>query len=287
MAIDKGTDLAVVDEMPAVISDNLVAIAEAAEKRVQAINRIKRAALAVTNARDWTDQNGQPYLQASGAEKIARLFGISWRIDEPVFSREEDGHFSYTYKGYFTLGSATIEAIGARGSRDPFFSRKHGQDVPPGEIDKNDVKKAAYTNCIGNGVTRILGIRNLSWEDLQAANIEAGKVARVEYQQREMSTEAVDQRKAIGAMLMEMAGGNTEGAADLLENHTYFVNKEGKTVKGKRTLAELSEKQIPITYRKVKETYEKWKAQKGTTEEAKTGGSGNGASGQLFDEQPA
>ena len=79
-------------------------MAQQAEKRIDAINKIKQIALKVTNAKDWVDQGGRPYLQASGAEKIARLFGISWRIDEPQVVVEESGHFEYTYKGYFTMG---------------------------------------------------------------------------------------------------------------------------------------------------------------------------------------
>jgi len=86
------------------ISDNtLVALAENAEKRVDALNKIKKAALKATNPRDWTDQNGNPYLQVSGSEKVGRVFGISWRIDEPVFEKEEGGHFGYTYKGILNL----------------------------------------------------------------------------------------------------------------------------------------------------------------------------------------
>ncbi len=174
-------------EVPAIGDSTLLALAEQAEKRVLALNKIKKAALLVTNAKDWTDQNGNPYLQVSGSEKVGRVFGISWRIDEPVFEIEESGHFSYTYKGYFTVAGATIEVIGTRSSKDPFFKRYAGKgddrhELPPSEIDKGDLKKAAYTNCIGNGVTRLLGLRNLTWDDLaEFANITKEQVSRVSY----------------------------------------------------------------------------------------------------------
>jgi hypothetical protein len=247
------------EEMPVVLgSDNLVKMAEFAEKRVDAINRIKRAALRVTNARDWTNQNGNPYLQVSGAEKVARLFGISWRIDEPKLVEYDDGHFGFSYKGYFTLGVATIEFEGSRGSKDGFFSKAHGEDIPPSEIDQNDVKKAALTNTIGNGVTRILGIRNLSWEDLKDAGIDVSKMAKVDYKKKEMSKDVKDQRDNIGEMIMKMVGGKKEEASKMLEDLTSFTAKDGKEVKGKKSLADLSEKAVPVTYRKVKEEYEKW-----------------------------
>ena len=201
----------------------LVALAEQAEKRVDALVKIKRAALKSTNPKDWTNQNGNPYLQVSGAEKVGRIFGISWRIDEPVKENLEGGHFSYTYKGYFSLAGATIEAIGTRSSKDGFFKRyswNQGEktELPPSEIDAGDVKKAAYTNCIGNGVTRLLGIRNLTWEDLhEFAGITQEQVSGVDYKKDGKKQEAI----------------TSEGAVTVTVNVTDVRKKEGKTKQGK------------------------------------------------------
>lgn len=174
---------------PALAGDQLLAVAEAAEKRIDAVQRIKGLALRVTNHQDWTDQGGKPYLQVSGSEKVARLFGISWRLDEPTREDHEDGHFTYTFKGYFQMGTAEIEVIGTRSSSDPFFSRKTEwinnekvvKTLPPSEIDRNDVKKGAMTNCIGNGITRLLGIRNLTWEEVKSGGVQQDRVGKVEY----------------------------------------------------------------------------------------------------------
>lgn len=175
-------------DVPAIADDTLLQVAERAEKRIEAVNKIKLLALKVTNAHDWTNQGGKPYLQASGGEKVARLFGISWRISEPIYESEEGGHYSYTYTGIFSLSGADIEAVGTRSSKDGFFKKYGPKDsdgksdtLPPSEIDKGDVKKAAYTNLIGNGITRLLGIRNLTWEDLEVVGIKKEAVGRVEY----------------------------------------------------------------------------------------------------------
>ncbi|MHB1125319.1 MAG: hypothetical protein ACYC0T_21755 [Ramlibacter sp.] len=246
------------ENMPVGIGgDNLIQMAEQAEKRVDAIIRIKRAALKVTNERDWSNQNGNPYLEGSGSEKVARLFGISWSIDPPVITNNEDGHFSYTYKGYFSLGSATIEFEGSRGSDDGFFSR--GDKLPPSEIDKNDVKKSALTNTIGNGVTRILGIRNLSWEDLKNAGLDIEKIKKIDYTKPEMSGEAKDLKTEISKMLSEMSGNDEKKIENLILKHTSFVSKDGKEVIGKTSLVGLSEKSIPVVYGKIKTAYEAWK----------------------------
>lgn len=177
-------------DVPAIADNTLIALADQAEARVAAMQRIKKVALRMTNAHDWVDQGGKPYLQASGAEKVARLFGISWQIDEPVFEQEEGGHFSYTYKGQFSLAGATIEAIGTRSSKDGFFKKFEWSgyertELPPSAIDRGDVKKSAYTNMLGNGITRLLGIRNLNYADLEEfAGITKDMLGRVDYKKK-------------------------------------------------------------------------------------------------------
>lgn len=173
-------------------SDKLIAVAEAAERRAEAIKKIKRQALRITNERDWTDQNGRPYIQASGAEKIARLFGVSWRfVGEPQRFDEDSGHFRFDISMEFVMGGSTVEVRGSRSSKDPFFTTRYRWDdeakrkvkfeLPPTEIDKADVMKSAITNAIGNGISRILGIRNLVWEDLKEAGLNPSKIAKIEY----------------------------------------------------------------------------------------------------------
>jgi len=272
------------ENMPVVLGDdNLIKLAEAAEKRIEAIKKIKQIALKVTNSNDWVDQGGKPYLQASGGEKVGRTFGISWRIDEPVLTPEEDGNYSYTYKGYFTLGSATVEVIGSRGTKDPFFSRAHGADKPISEIDRNDVKKAALTNLIGNGITRILGIRNLTWEELEIAGIHKDKTNKIDYKKKEMSGDVKDLRAELEKMLLEMAGNSKVEAAKLLMKFTSFVAKDGKEVQGKSNISDLSEKAIPVTYGKISDVYTKWKESnppKDTPKEGEVNAPGN-----LFEQQ--
>ena len=266
-------ELIVSEQLPAIIDDNIVEIAAKAEKRIEAVNKIKTMSLKVTNAHDWINQQGKPYLQCSGSEKIARLFGISWRIDEPKREDEESGHFTYTYKGYFSFSGVTIEAIGTRSSKDGFF-KKYAKDangkkteveLPPSEIDKSDVKKAAYTNCIGNGITRLLGIRNLTWEELQAAGIKVEGMAKVEYKQTEEAPESKDLREEIRKMIIEMSREDDKQAKAMLQELTSFVPK-GKTeadrVIGKTHIKDLTEKQLQPTYGKVKEAYEKWQKEK-------------------------
>jgi len=199
------------DESSMPISDDsgfLLSLAKHAEERIDAVVKIKQMALKVTNASDWTDQGGKPYCQVSGAEKIANLFGISWKIGEPQCEFEPGGHFTYTYRGEFTANGRTIEVDGSRSSKDPFFKKydyvdsgrfyadgnpiKNKVEKPVTEIDKRDVKMAAMTNLLGNGITRLLGIRNMTYADLEAfAGIKQSDVAKVEYKGNKQSKKPV------------------------------------------------------------------------------------------------
>jgi hypothetical protein len=184
------------DNVPAIADDSLLMVAQMAERRIDAVIKIKQMALKVTNAKDWTDQGGNPYLLVSGSEKIANLFNISWRIDEPICETEDDGHFTFTYTGTFTIPGRSIGVSGSRSSKDPFFKKyeyvKQGEgkadkkvEKPISAIDRRDVKMAAMTNLLGNGITRLLGIRNLTYADLEAfAGIKQDQIGKVEYKKK-------------------------------------------------------------------------------------------------------
>lgn len=163
-------------EISMLSNDNLLEMAEQAEKRIIAINRIMKAALKITNANDWVLIAGTPYLQESGATKVARLFGIGWTIEDPILETEKDGHFTYTYKAKFNMGNISIEATGSRSSKEDFFTGKTNPKQPQ-DIDKRDVKMSAYTNCINNGIKRILpGLRNLTLDDMKQAGLDTNKM---------------------------------------------------------------------------------------------------------------
>lgn len=228
-------------------TDTIVSIAAAAERRIDAVNKIKVLALRVTNEPDWVDQGGRPYLQSSGAEKVARLFGISWQIFEPELQIEEDGHFMYIYKGLFSFGTVTIEVIGTRSSRDDFFS--HKGKIPPSEIDKGDIRKSAYTNLTANGITRLIGIRNLTYDDLKKAGLDITKISKIEYNKGEMSHDSKSHLEKIKEMLVDLYGENIEPE---LEKLTSFTAKDGKFVPGVKSLQGLSEKRVEILYGKLK-----------------------------------
>lgn len=156
-------------------------LANRADRMVDALSKIMRAALRITTEKDWVIIGGTPYLQESGATKVARLFGISWKIHEgyPKKTMDSDGYPTYSYRMSFTMSGQSIEADGARCARDDFFAGKrtdrNGNPIQQKRVDEiplDDVQRAAYTNCCNNGIKRLVpGLRNITPEDLASAGL--------------------------------------------------------------------------------------------------------------------
>lgn len=158
-------------------TDNILYLAEKAEKYIAAMNRIMDAALKITNELDWVLIGGKPYLQESGATKVARLFGISIQlIGNPTVTADAEGYKTFTYKARFMLKDQFVECEGSRSASEDFFAGK-SRNKKPDEIDERDVKMAAYTNCINNGIKRLIpNLRNIDVETLERAGLEVGKI---------------------------------------------------------------------------------------------------------------
>lgn len=161
-------------------TDNILYLAEKAERYIAAMNRIMDAALKITNELDWVLIGGKPYLQESGSTKVARLFGISIQLlGQPTVEFDAEGYKTYTYKARFMLKDQFVECEGSRGMKEDFFARQ-GKDKPlkkPDEIDERDVKMAAYTNCLNNGIKRLIpNLRNIDIDTLVRAGLDVSKI---------------------------------------------------------------------------------------------------------------
>jgi hypothetical protein len=165
---------------------------EIIERRNALFNRVMEVAIRATSPSDWINQDGKPYLQGSGAEKVARRFGVQISDVEQVREYLEDDkgrYYLYTTTGKASLSEReSIEAVGTASSRDSLFS--HGGKKALAEVDIGNIKKKSYTNFLGNAITRLLGIRNLAWSDLEQFGIKQDGKAGVSYDKGASKAEA-------------------------------------------------------------------------------------------------
>ncbi len=167
--------------------DELERLAVLAERRVEAVRTIERAALRMTNHHDWVDMAGRPYLTATGAEKLGALFGISitdLQVEEVTREDDKGRWIEFVARAKFSMGSRQIEAIGTASSRSKFFGWAKGELKPIEEVDLPSIRKAAISNCKRNGILTLLGLRSPTYEDLKAAGVDVSRIARVEFQKK-------------------------------------------------------------------------------------------------------
>ncbi len=249
------------------VEEGIEIVIARAEKQVKVLEKVLAIAIQRTNQYDWVDQNGKPYLACSGAEKLVPLFGINITdvLGEKKYTKDEKGdYYIYQYKGTFFWKAGSIEAIGACSSRDKFFAwdRQAQEFKPLPEVDETNIMKAAYSNMMVNGITRLLGIRNLTWEQLEKFGICRDKVSKVEYG-KSGATATDDERKKqdeLAKMVLEMCYGDQEAAVHWLKDTTAFKGKDGKDVPGVDHPRKLTGKRLEITFDKVKKGYAEFKA---------------------------
>jgi hypothetical protein len=158
------------------------------EQRNKLLDRILAVAVASTHAGQWTNLGGKPWPTGPAAESMARRCAVSMTniSREKIPSNDDKGPFYlWVYRATFALpgGRDVLEAEGTCSSRDSFLGTETSAGRALSEIDEGSVMKAALTNCRVNGITQLLGLRNMTWERLDALGIKQGDVAEVKYDQ--------------------------------------------------------------------------------------------------------
>lgn len=164
------------------------------DRRNRLMDRILGYAITSTFPSQWMDIGGKPYPTGPACEAMARRCAVSITDVESEREEREDemgSFYLWTYRGRFSLpgGRDVIHAEGHCSSRDQFLGSpppKVGEKAirEEWEVEEGNIRQAAYTNMTNNGITRLLGVRNLSWERLCALlGVEREKFGSVHFDQ--------------------------------------------------------------------------------------------------------
>ncbi len=233
---------------------DIVQTVDRLEKSISAYQKIKEVALKLTRPEDWVDMGGKPYLLESGAQKIAKAFGVEIfdvSLEQKTFTDDRGSYSVFVAKGKARskiLGSY-VEDIGTCSQRDKFFGMEKGQFKQLEDVDITVVMKKAVTNLFGRLIDRAIGLGGTSWQELGALGIKPG--AKVEYKQESAAA------KEIGKMIMDMVGGDTAAASKMLQEFTRFKGKDGKEV-SISSIAQLSDAWAQKILPRVKKAYDEW-----------------------------
>lgn len=228
-----------------------------ADSIIKAFDSVTKLALQRTNASDWVKMGKGYYLQESGAMKVRPIFGIYFRDLTIAEQKNEDGSTAFTAQ--VTCGStvldkwygteATIGQIGTRSSGDKFF----GQNP-----DLQDVKKAAIANCRGRAIVALLGLQNMTADDLRKQGVKVDDITGVEYKtgsQGGATADASDkevQVKLYNLMVKHYSTNDEKVLGKYLQELTAFKGKDGGMVPGVSSFKTLTGKRLAVAYGKMK-----------------------------------
>jgi len=223
--------------------------------RAEMMGKLIPTLVKACHQRNILDMGGNPYIDNDGCQKIARTVGISFgKPDVESYWDEDEGVKVWVVEvcGEATVMGQTIYEVGGCTSQDKFLSSRRMGMMQL----KIEVKKKAIANWQGRCVRTLLGMKELTWAELEAQGFSADAAGKVEYKTGRDSNSKTNQKKdteaeenlkevkvKIGNQLIADCGNDKNLAAKLLESLTAFEGKDGDMVKGKTSVTRLSEKQ--------------------------------------------
>jgi len=228
-------------------------LAREAEIRTQAMKTILAVIVKVCHKRNIIDMGGNPYITDDGAEKIARVAGVSftqpvitqyWDEDEEgrrIWNVEAQGSCSVLGQNFYDIGGCTSE--------DKFIAnRRLGTSRM-----KLEIKKKCMANLRGRLVRGILGLKEFTWDELKSSGFKQDEASKVEYNKGAktgISDDAKEVREKIRETILHDCEGNSTTAKHCLRLLTTFEGKDGP-VEGKENVDKLSDKFANVVWGKV------------------------------------
>jgi len=241
---------------------------ERAERYMNLLDKMRKLVLNMTNTNDWVDQDGKPYLQASGCDKVSGGFGVKFfgvTTTKEHIKDEKGELLAYTTEGYAVWNNKEVHEVGTATTRDKFFTQRKNKEgekynLPLSEIDPMNIKKKSHTNFQNRAIKNVLGL-SFTWaevEDATGGRITKSNCGTVNYNRGSKggntdSADVAKKRKELGEMILKISDGEPNVAKEKLAELTAYNGKPGK-----KELSALSEKQVYFLFNKTKKEYDEY-----------------------------
>ena len=213
------------------------------EASLTAKKRLNKIALKQTNENDWVLQNGQPYLEITGAEKIAPVFGVKV-IPSPECpiveeGKDEDGskfvRYWYEGKGQIIKNGVVLYELeglfGSASTRDSFFGQnKDGSLKDILDVNIRNVRYKAYSDFLRSAVVRLCGLRSVTFEELEDAGLKRDKIQDVK-RGVEASPEDKKKQEELAQIARKLVGTDAAKLREFIKKLTYFKDGEKELFK--------------------------------------------------------
>ncbi len=167
-----------------VIEDNKTMLSEqyvaTIGKQIELRSKLIMTALKALKAHDFQDFEGKPYLEGEGAARIMAIVR-GFKVGEAKFVIEQIApHYFVDCSIPMEFMGATTVAIGDCSTSDSFFTGRDGKsgrfkryvdqtgsEIMATRLLLGDAKKKSRENAISRGVSELLGLKGLTWTDLE------------------------------------------------------------------------------------------------------------------------
>lgn len=266
---DDPTDIVTVENLPITRDqESQLPVATAAfalvKARYELMEQMQIMAMKVLKPQDLIKYGKNPGISGPGAERIARAFGLKFFGVKAEKVNMEGGHYYIQVTGKVGFDEReTIDVLGTCYSQKPFFAKKDHRMIPSSEVDLGNIQKNAMTNFMVNAVTRFLGLRGLSWKDveiLSGGKCSEAQAQTVDYQSGKADRTEDESSRAgmVWKWLLEMNGQSVKDAKAQLQDLTKFTGKDGKKFNGYDNIEKVSPKVLPRLYPRVEKLYNQW-----------------------------
>lgn len=226
----------------------------------------------ILKPQDFDNFGGKPRLNGTGAQRCLIPLQISHenehRIPEVGFNilkKDEEAIWEVRWQSTFWLSAfPQIRVIGegARNTHSKFYSKRKNKDgseyyLDVFEQELLDLDRAARTAMYADGISKLLGLNNLTWDDLkqygfaQAKEIEfkKGKTIDEEAKTTTYIQKDSDIYRQIVNICKVISSYTEENPEDIMANHN---------LKNKRNPANLTQKEANVVLNKLENTLEQF-----------------------------
>ena len=243
-----------------------------AEAYVKLVNAIKRTAIKLTTERDWCAFENEPFLEHTGAKKIADGYGISieWVEDKTEHHKDAKGEYILVevwLKGHWRGRFVTDKGICS--TRDRLLGRKGGEFKPLEDVDLPNVKLKAQSSAMRRVIKSLIGF-DPTWDDLKEAGLDVDRIKSERGIQHRKGAQGgtssnldkgqVSERHTYWLKIIEFCGNDELNAKEWLEAKTTWTvlkgEDKGKEVPGKRDINSIKGKQWDWLKPKIEEQYQ-------------------------------
>ena len=198
--------------------------------KINALKAFKVQCLRLTTERDWVKFGENSYwLEASGAERLARVLGVDWGKPTRTLEQLPDGEYVWIVEGEMHCKAlqAYIYEIGSCSSKNKFFTKNPNFDK---ERDYTDVLKKAMANWKTRAISSVAGLKNPPPDMFEAAGLSIDKMKGFQFKKKSEVEPTSEPINTSEPFLMSKGGETKDNRAELISVIDSISNLTGENI---------------------------------------------------------